>query len=46
MAVTMKMAVLWIVVPCRLVWVYQHFRGPYCLLHGMNHLDDGGSTDL
>jgi hypothetical protein len=30
-----KMAVLWVVVPCSLVEVYQRFRGP-----------DGGSKDL
>jgi hypothetical protein len=30
-AVNMKMAVFWVVVPCRLVWVYRHFRGLYCL---------------
>jgi hypothetical protein len=41
--VTMKMAVFWIVAPCRLVWVYQHSRGLYCLHH---QGDDGSSTDL
>jgi hypothetical protein len=30
-AVSMKMAVCWVVAPCRLVWVYRRFRGPYCL---------------
>jgi hypothetical protein len=29
----MKMAVFWVVVPCRLVEFYQCFRGLYCLLH-------------
>jgi hypothetical protein len=29
----MKMAVFWVVAPCRLVEVYQHFRGPCCLHH-------------
>jgi hypothetical protein len=33
MAVTMMMAVFWVVAPCRLVWVYQRFRGLYCLHH-------------
>jgi hypothetical protein len=32
MAVT-KMAVFWVVAPCSLVDVYQHFRGPCCLHH-------------
>lgn len=26
-----ELAVLWVVVPCSVVGVYQHFRGPYCL---------------
>jgi hypothetical protein len=30
-AVTTKMAVFWVVAPCRPVCVYQSFRGPYCL---------------
>jgi hypothetical protein len=30
-AVSMKMAVCWVVPPCRLVWVYRRFRGPYYL---------------
>jgi hypothetical protein len=34
MAVSMKMAVFWVVALCSLVEVYQHFRGP----------DDGGSN--
>jgi hypothetical protein len=29
----LKMAVFWIVVPCRLLWVYQRFRRLYCLHH-------------
>jgi hypothetical protein len=33
MAVTMKMAVFWVVTSCRLVWVYQCFRVLYCLHH-------------
>jgi hypothetical protein len=37
------MAVFWVVAPCRLVWVYQHFRGLCCLHH---QGDDGASTDL
>jgi hypothetical protein len=48
-AMTMKMAVFWVVAPCRLVWVYQLFTGLYCLHHqGDFHQrpDDGGSTDL
>jgi uncharacterized membrane protein YecN with MAPEG domain len=32
-AVTMKMAVFWVVAPCGLVWVYRRFRGLYCLHH-------------
>jgi hypothetical protein len=27
------MSVFWVVAPCRLVWVYQRFRGWYCLRH-------------
>jgi hypothetical protein len=27
----MKTAVFWVVAPCSLVEVYQHFRGPCCL---------------
>jgi hypothetical protein len=46
----MKRAVFWVVALYRLVWVYQHFRGLYCLHHqddeGSHHPDDGGSTDL
>jgi hypothetical protein len=38
----LKMAVFWIVAPCRLVWVYKYFRGLYCLHH---HGDHGGNTD-
>jgi hypothetical protein len=33
MAVTAKMAVFWVVASCRQVWVYQCFRGLYCLHH-------------
>jgi hypothetical protein len=29
----MKMAVFWVVAPCRLVRVYRRFRGLYCLHH-------------
>jgi hypothetical protein len=29
----MKMAVIWIIAPCRVVRVYQRFRGLYCLYH-------------
>jgi hypothetical protein len=36
------MAVLWVVAPCRLVWVYRRFRGPYCLM--THRPDDGGIT--
>jgi hypothetical protein len=32
-AVSTKMAVFWVVAPCSLVEVYQHFRGPCCLHH-------------
>jgi hypothetical protein len=27
------MAGFWVIAPCRLVWVYQSFRGPYCHHH-------------
>jgi hypothetical protein len=30
-AVSMKIAVFWVVAPCSLVEVYQRFRGPCCL---------------
>jgi hypothetical protein len=47
MAVSAKMAVFWVVVPCGLVEVYQRFRGPCCLhRQGNHHPDDGGSKDL
>jgi hypothetical protein len=32
-AVSMEIAVFWVVAPCSLVEVYQHFRGPCCLHH-------------
>jgi hypothetical protein len=32
-AVSMKIAVFWVVAPCRLLDVYQRFRGPCCLHH-------------
>jgi hypothetical protein len=32
-AVSTKMAVFCVIVPCSLVEVYQLFRGPYCLRH-------------
>jgi hypothetical protein len=32
-AVSTKIAVFWVVAPCRLVWVYRRFRGLYCLQH-------------
>jgi hypothetical protein len=32
-AVSMKMAVFWVVAPCSLVEFYQLFRGPCCLHH-------------
>jgi hypothetical protein len=32
-AVTLKMAVFWVVAPCRLLSVYRRFRGLYCLHH-------------
>jgi hypothetical protein len=45
MAVSTKMAVLWVVAPCSLVEVYQRFRG---LLAAsiIRVTDDGGSKDL
>jgi hypothetical protein len=36
-AVRMKRAVLWVVVPCSLVEVYQRFEGSCCLHHQGNH---------
>jgi hypothetical protein len=42
-AVSMKIAVFWVVAPCSLVEVYQRFRDP-CYLH--YRPDDGGSKDL
>jgi hypothetical protein len=33
MAVSMKIAVVWVIAPCSLVEVYQRFRGPCCLHH-------------
>jgi hypothetical protein len=38
MAVSMKMAVFWVVVPCSLVEVYQCFTGACCLHHQRNEL--------
>jgi hypothetical protein len=35
-AASTKMAVFWVVAPCRLVEVYQRFRGPCCLHHQGN----------
>jgi hypothetical protein len=32
-AVSMKIAVFWVVAPCSLVEFYQRFRGPCCLHH-------------
>jgi hypothetical protein len=32
-AVSMKIAVFWVVAPCSLVEIYQRFRGPSCLHH-------------
>jgi hypothetical protein len=40
-AVSMKIAVFWLVAPCSLVEVYQRFRGPIAI-----RPDDGGSKDL
>jgi hypothetical protein len=42
----MKIAVFWVVAPCSLVDVYQHFRGPCCLHYPGDGPDDGGSKDL
>jgi hypothetical protein len=39
-AVSAKMAVFWVVAPCRVVFIYHRFRGLYCLHH---RSDDGGS---
>jgi hypothetical protein len=41
-AVSMKIAVFWVVAPCSLVEVYQRFRDPCC----DECPDDGGSKDL
>jgi hypothetical protein len=47
MAVSRKMAVVWVVAPCRLVWVYRRFRGLYCLQRQSDDRPtDGGRTDL
>jgi hypothetical protein len=32
------MAIFWVVAPCRLVEVYQRFRGTFCLHHQDDHL--------
>jgi hypothetical protein len=49
----MKMAVFWVVAPCRLVQVHRRFGGPYCFHHqgddgpgcgGSHRSVDGGST--
>jgi hypothetical protein len=45
-AVSLKIAVFWVVAPCSLVEVYQRFRGPCCLHHQGDRPDDGGSKDL
>jgi hypothetical protein len=36
---TVKMAVFWVVAPCRLVRVYRRFRGLYCLHHQRDRPD-------
>jgi hypothetical protein len=43
-----KMAVFWVVAPCSLVEIYQHFRDPCCLHHqgSGHHHGDGGSKYL
>jgi hypothetical protein len=38
MAVSTKMAVVWVVAPCSLVEFYQRFRGPSCLHYQGNDL--------
>jgi hypothetical protein len=43
MAVSMRMTVLWDVVPCSLIEIDQRFRGTYCLHH---QVDGGGSKHL
>jgi hypothetical protein len=40
-AVSMKMAVFWVVAPCSLVEVYQRFRGPCCLHHQGDEYSSG-----
>jgi hypothetical protein len=42
MAVSTKMAVFWVVTLCRLIQVYQLFRGPYCL----HHQGEGDDYDM
>jgi hypothetical protein len=38
-AMSMKMAVFWVVAPCSLVELYQRFKGPCCLHHqGLMHI--------
>jgi hypothetical protein len=44
-AVSMKMAVLWVVAPCSLVEVYLRFRGARCVHQG-DRPDDEGSNHL
>jgi hypothetical protein len=45
MVVSTKMAVFWIVAPCSLVEVYQHFRGP-CCLHRQGNLITARSSEI
>jgi hypothetical protein len=42
----MKMAVFWVVVPCSLVEVYQHFRGACCLHHQGDEAESTSETTL
>jgi hypothetical protein len=43
-AVSMKIAVFWVVAPCSLVEVYQRFRGPCCLSSGRSPRIYGATT--
>jgi hypothetical protein len=41
---SISMAVFWVVAPCRLVEVYQCFRGACCLHHQGDRPDDGSNA--
>jgi hypothetical protein len=45
-AVTMKMAVFWVVAPCWVVWVYRRFRSLYCLHHQSDDIHSHSPENL